>query len=929
MLQELLSEIEDDYEGFYGELVSIEQVRDTELHCLCPVHGDSNPSLHINKETGAWHCKTCGEGGGVIQFIEFLYEVDTKDAIDLLEVQMKKKPVPLFNVDTAHKNLLSEDFAYISLQSMGISKEIIKKYRVGWQNGRYCFPIYDKGGNLRNVRMHSPEKTAQKVISIKGFGEVRLFPIEQLIHNKLYIFEGEKDTLVALSQGLNAITSTGGAGNWDIGFNRYFKDKEVIICYDIDEAGRKGAKKTASFLLEVARRVEILSLPEDGLPDNGDFTDYIKLKGIEEFKKLVPKLAKKEDFDDEDLLYEAHLGDTTNSFYYNKRVKTKGIITGKGGLYMCPSKVGFKCKMDQEDKCGYCWLKASGGVAEKLLAKDSKVMLKLIKIPEEKQAAIIKEHFRLPVKCPGIRMSVLDVINIEEMAVIPEIDYDNFSSNSYISREVYNISDKTLDSNKPYILEGRVLPHPLTQESTIINYSSESTKDHIDMFEMTPELHERLKVFQADGWEAMQNKLKEKYNDYEVITGIFKRHALFVATDIVYHSVLNFKFQNKIVKRGHVNALIFGDTRTGKSETVDSLIAHFKAGEAVGGENLSFAGLVGGVHKVGSGDKWGITWKAIPLNDRRLVKIDEFHEMSPEDIRKMSELMSSGVAVIQKIHNERTMARTRLILLANCRGGQNLSYFQFGCQAIPAIMGDKNEDIARLDFAMAVKASDVDLEHLNELKSHKRQIKTFSSDLCNSLIMWAWSRKANQVVITEEAESLILTESIRQAKEYHMSIPLVPTAEHPIKLARMACAIAAMFYSTDDDGERVIVKREHAQFAIKFLDKIYTNDNMGFQLYSKQMCVKDEIKDVKELERIGITKSIKDMLLQFDKINANNLEAIFNKADNQSGKFLLHYLLRNNAIRPEKHYYIKTPAFIKFLMDTEFPEETTSTGSFI
>jgi len=927
MRDELLQKMEENYEEFYEEFLEIEKSSNSELHALCPVHGDSNASLHVNIDSGLWHCKTCGVGGGPLEFLSFIFEVDSIDAEDLLEVYLGTKIVPQEPVEKKHKELLNNKKALDALIKLGITRKTIIKHTIGFSDKRYWFPIFDAAGNVRNVRKYEPGNKERKVISISGYGGIKLYPLDNLLKNKIYLFEGEKDTLVAESLGLNSITVTGGASSWSIKLNKYFKEKEVIICYDIDDAGMAGSKKIASFLLEVASSVSILRLPTADMPPTGDFCDYIDVKGFEAFKKLVPEEVKKEDLEDEEIIYDSHLGETTNSFFYNKRIKTKCIVTGKGGLYMCPSKLKFNCKRNQDEKCETCFMKSAGGELTKSLPKDNKIILKLIKVPDDKQELILKQHFRLPLKCHSLRIKVLDVINVEELAVIPEIDYDSISATSYISREVYSIGTKTLEANRPYVLEGRVLPHPITQESTIVNYKSTSTKDHIDMFENSPELHARLQSFQANGWTEMLAKLKEKYHDYEAVTGIFKRHDLFMGIDIVYHSVLNFKFQNKMVKRGHVNALIFGDTRTGKSETADSLISHFRAGEAVGGENLSFAGLVGGVHKVGSGDKWGITWKAIPLNDRRLVKIDEFHEMSYDDIRKMSELMSSGVAVIQKIHNEKTMARTRLLLLANSRSGQNLSYFQFGCQAIPDIMGNKNEDIARLDFALAVKSTDVDLEEINKLKGEKREIQTFTSDLCNSLVMWAWSRKPNQIVFTPEAEALILRESIRQSKEYHMSIPLVPTAEHPIKVARISAAVASMFYSTDD-GEKVIIKEEHAKFAVRYLDKIYCSEAMSFNIYSKQKMVKDEIKDVKELENLGITDTTRDLLLQFDKISASNLEAIFNKGDNQSGKFLLHYLLKNNAIQPEKHYFIKTPAFIRWLMKTDFSKAKSSISAF-
>ncbi|CAO0823633.1 DNA primase [Desulfarculales bacterium] len=40
-----------------------------DLWGLCPFHGDSAPSLKVDRERGTWHCFGCGEGGSVFHFV--------------------------------------------------------------------------------------------------------------------------------------------------------------------------------------------------------------------------------------------------------------------------------------------------------------------------------------------------------------------------------------------------------------------------------------------------------------------------------------------------------------------------------------------------------------------------------------------------------------------------------------------------------------------------------------------------------------------------------------------------------------------------------------------------------------------------------------------------------------------------------------------
>ena len=929
MEQHILEIAEQDYEAFYGKLLDFERIDSKrEAHCICPVHDDNKTSLHINLETGKWHCKSCGIGGhDPGSYYQFANEVDAIDAIEELNAKFGLSATPHDNTLEMHKKLLNDKVAVKYLDDRGISSRVISNSKIGWDGLRFHIPIRDFGGNLRNVRQHLKGSHATEVKTISSFsgtGGMRLYPIKNTRKDTIYIFEGEMDTLLAISLGLNAITVTGGAGSWKLEFNKYFTDKTVVVCYDIDKAGIDGAKKVANYIYEVAKEVSIVSIPKEGLSEHGDFTDYIKEKSFDDFKKLeVKKFEGLDEKEANQLIQDIHLGESTNSFFYNKRIRTVAIVTGKGSLFIAPKKVDIKCAMKNGTKCAICGLSQYGGSRMLKISKDDVRYLKMFRVSDEEQRNIIKRVAGIPIKCFDCKIKPLEATNIEQVAVIPEIDYDATSSNAYISRLVHITGDIPLESNKPYILEGLVTPNPRTQESTILVYKSTPTKDNIDTFEMTDELRERLKIFQANTLQEMEEKLNEKYEDYEAITSIYGRPDLFMAIDVIFHSILSFKFQDRLVKRGHVNGLIYGDTRTGKTEAVDNLMAHFRAGDAAGGENVSFAGLVGGVHKIANGEKWGITWKIIPLNDRRLVKIDEFHEMADDDIRKMSELMSSGVANIQKIHNERTMARTRLILVANGKNGKHLSEFQFGVQAIPAIMGWHNEDIARLDFALAVSSHDVDTKDINTKKSERRKVKTFTSELSHALIMWTWSRKCQDISFTEEAEREIMKLSSLQVEKFHISIPLVPPAEHAIKLCRIGSAFACMFFSTNETGIKVIVKKNHIIMAYRFLENLYTNKSMRFDEYSKMMYAKDRIKDVGQIKALRITEDTKGLLLSMDKMNQRHIETIFNCLDKDMTRMTVFTLLKNNAIKPYgTNLYVKTPAFIRFLTSEQFRNHT-------
>ena len=74
--------------------------------------------------------------------------------------------------------------------------------------------------------------------------------------NEIYITEGEKDADTLRKLKLVATCNPFGAGKWRPEFAAYFKDREIIICPDADEAGQKHCLQVGKNLLSVAKEGE-------------------------------------------------------------------------------------------------------------------------------------------------------------------------------------------------------------------------------------------------------------------------------------------------------------------------------------------------------------------------------------------------------------------------------------------------------------------------------------------------------------------------------------------------------------------------------------------------------------------------------------------------------------------------------------------------
>jgi hypothetical protein len=310
--------------------------------------------------------------------------------------------------------------------------------------------------------------------------------------------------------------------------------------------------------------------------------------------------------------------------------------------------------------------------------------------------------------------------------------------------------------------------------------------------------------------------------------------------DLVWHSVLEFEFDQKVIRRGWLEAVVVGDTRTGKSEIASQIQHHYGFGEIVSGENTSYAGLVGGAIKYD--DSWFVKWGRIPLNDRRMVIIDEVTGMAVEDIALMSGIRETGIADITKIESQRANARTRGLWIGNVRPPKlDLSEYEYGCEALKDIIG-MPEDIARFDYAMSSAANEVSSQIVNSDRHIPADSFEYDSESCGLLVLWAWSRGRDSIQFQREALEACWRHAIEMGEIYTTKVPLVMASNQRIKLARIGAAIAARVFSTDD-GENLIVTAEHIDAARWILDKFYSKESFGYLQMSQQG---DYFADVRE-----------------------------------------------------------------------------------
>lgn len=820
-----------------------------EWDMFCPLHEDGKRSAQLNVDTGEWYCHG-GCGGGTVK--KLLKQKDEwilpkrsgytngngngSSAARKTEVITEAKVAGW----CAALESTPEAMEYLENQR-GLSEDTIKSYEIGWDKDKNAFtiPVRSPDGEFWNIRRYDPAPVGErrKIWSITGLGSPRLYPLSVVCDSdprELIICEGEWDCLLTNQMGFPCITRTASATTWEAQWGEYFKGRIVYVCHDADKTGEAGARKIAIALRQIAD-VRIVHLPYAIREKHGkDLTDYWQ-EGhtAEQFRELLlaatpgdPNTAPIE-LDPSD----ASVLDSFDSRNVGQPLKLVVTIKGKRDPgYSVPRVAQLNCTQDAGSKCKACPMNGVNGDARLEIHETDPVVLEMMESTKPQLEDIIRRRYGA-LKCSRLTVKPETYQAIEVLYARPSIEHaTGGGANAYKNMKITSVGRHDTLANNTVQVTGALHPDPRKQLNEFLAWEVNKMATSLDHFVPSPETLAALKVFQPEKGVPPLKQIRAIATDLEQhVTKIYGRLEMHAAIDLVFHSVIAFPFGGQIVDRGWLELIIVGDTRTGKSEAGTSISRHYRAGEVVSCESASFAGIVGGLQQYGAGKEWAINWGAIPINDRRLVILDEISGLSYEDIGSMSDVRSRGLAQLTKIQQEATHARTRLIWMGNPRDGQ-MSDYTYGAQALKPLIGNP-EDIARFDLAMNASAGEVESTEIN--RQHKAGKPKYSSEICSELVRWVWSRTADQISWAAGAEDAVRDAAEEMGKRYVESPPLVQAANIRVKIARVAVAMAARLFSSPD-GERLVVNKAHVRDAVKFMDHIYAMPGFGYAEMSRE-----------------------------------------------------------------------------------------------
>lgn len=241
-----------------------------EIMFKCPFHEDKTPSFSVNPSKDVWHCHAGCGGGSVIDLIAKFEGIDPKTMLARNGKNLIKQPQKSFDLPPATKP----------------------------QNGKIVatYTYQDANGNdVYQALRYENKKFSQRRKTELGWewgmdGVVRvLYNLPQVRKaQEVWVVEGEKDAETLEMMGFTATTNVGGSSSWLESYAEHLVGKDLILCGDNDEPGRKHIEEVKKTTMEHAKTIRVVTVPSP----HKDITDYINsIPDDNEAREAVRKLS--------------------------------------------------------------------------------------------------------------------------------------------------------------------------------------------------------------------------------------------------------------------------------------------------------------------------------------------------------------------------------------------------------------------------------------------------------------------------------------------------------------------------------------------------------------------------------------------------------------------------------------------------------------
>ena len=616
-------------------------------------------------------------------------------------------------------------------------------------------------------------------------------------------------------------------------------------------------------------------------------------------------------------VHDIHLSEIGNPDYIDKPVRTNLRIAGRlEQPFLVPRRVTLRATTDECDR-GACSLHSAGGTMIKDFSTDPRMLIAMCGINDAAQRQVIRESVQKG-NCKNFVYETLEYIRVIELAAVPKAESaigtkGELSVGNYTFQRAYALGDESdFPVNSYYEVTGKIHAHPRNQHATLFITGATPLADLIEDFDLDS-VRPLFKVY-----EDMPNAdatLGHMISDLGVnVAKVAGRKTALMGLLMTMHAPLYLDIETERYG-GWMQTLVVGDTGEAKSQLVERVLRHVGLGDLVNAQN---AGRTGLLYTIVNKDAMMnfIQWGAFVLNDRRLLVIDEASGLEKAEYAELRNARRDGVFKVSRSVTGEAQTRTRLIMLSNPRYGKNMGESAQGIEAVTQLF--ENADIRRFDLVIGFKAGSVSHDQIDKELSETVE-HLFTSEVLRANMLWAWSRKPEDVVWAPGTLDEVKAAAKRLNATYAGSGLHLLSQDAVEKVARMAQALAAMLHSTDPTHRQIIVTPAHSILVEEMLSLIYSSPDLEFDSYVRQNREDDDLDYDKLAETIDhaisrhgpSTDEVLHLFARTKVVNTFAIEAIC--GDPKLARAVSRELFKLNLIKAGRNGYERTLAFNEYL----------------
>lgn len=225
----------------------------------CPFHDDKKPSLSVDTVKGLFKCFGCSAQGSVIDFVMLKEQIAAPEAMKRLGPESE-----------AYRPISKPAIIAPVAIPAGEKPKIVSIYSYKDELGTELYQV---------VRLEPKDFRQRRAVdgkwvwNMQGVNRV-LYNLPAILKAKnsyIWVVEGEKDADNLKKCGFVATTNVGGATKWMDGYTDSLRGKEIVMCGDNDEAGRKHVATVIESICKTVKCIHVVWIPDP----HKDVSDFI------------------------------------------------------------------------------------------------------------------------------------------------------------------------------------------------------------------------------------------------------------------------------------------------------------------------------------------------------------------------------------------------------------------------------------------------------------------------------------------------------------------------------------------------------------------------------------------------------------------------------------------------------------------------------